>query len=177
MIGFAQKSSIEIEDSLNSTLNKVTEIHSATMDLKAEVQVTKNLVEANIDELRQHSRSRSETSSETSEEPKQEDTRQRTKVFGTINDHCYKGVRQEKWSVEAAPGWEIDTDSIDIKALIQSSNSSFSIDDKKTKDEFSVNGRIVNRGKCLSVFNKKLLQDARGTLHVQVTYKEKRTEW
>ena len=103
----------------------------------------------------------------------QVETRVRTIDFGETNDHC-ASAKPVRWPFRAEEGWEIDVSSIKVKAIVQSSKSSFSGVEDVTKHGFYVVGRIVNSGSCVKVFGKVVTKDGRGKLHVSGSYRETR---
>ena len=105
-------------------------------------------------------------------EPRLE-TRERKVDHGKTNDHC-AGARDVRWHFAASDGWQIDVTSIDIRATVVSSKSSYSGVVDATEEGFYVTGRIVNRGNCVKAFGTVIAKDARGTLRVAGTYRETR---
>ena len=103
----------------------------------------------------------------------QMETRERTVNFGHTNDHC-AGPRDVRQHFPADDGWEIDVASIDVRATVISSKSSYSGVIDATKEGFYVVGRIVNRGNCVKAFGQVVARDARGSLRVSGTYQETR---
>ena len=103
----------------------------------------------------------------------QMETRELPVNLGKTNDHC-AGPRDVRWHVRADDGWEIDVASIDVRATVISSKSSYSRVTDATKDGFYIEGRIVNRGRCVKAFGQVVARDARGTLRVSGRYQETR---
>ena len=100
-------------------------------------------------------------------------TRERPLAYYKINDHC-AGPKNVRWSVRAEEGWEIDVNSIKVKATSISSKSSYSGVENVTKDGFDIVGRIVNHGSCISAFGTVIAKDGRGSLRVYGSYRETR---
>ncbi len=98
------------------------------------------------------------------------ETRERTFEFSEGNDHC-QSPHDLNIGVKADTGWEIDVTSI-VPSVSSSKKSTFSGIRDKTKDGFTIKGRIKNRGKCVKVFGKIVTKDGRGSLRGTVRYTE-----
>ncbi len=98
-------------------------------------------------------------------------TRERKLAYYERNDHC-AGPKNVRWEVRADEGWEIDVNSIKVKATSISSRSSYNGVQNVNKNGFDIVGRVVNHGSCISVLGKVVAKDGRGSLRVYGSYRE-----
>lgn len=99
------------------------------------------------------------------------ETRERTVERHFQNGHCENSTNI-KWEVRAADGWRIDVTSLKLAPVSMSSKSSYFGVSDLTEDGFAMNGRVSNKGECVTVLGKAVARDGRGQLTVAGTYNE-----